>query len=145
MDLFENYIKQASKYLKEDEEDIEILDDVEEDTPVDDIPAEEDEGAGEEEVLELDLANPVCPSCGAKLVPVEAQIDTEDEDLGLEEDEADAINLLQGLGYIVYKPTEEGSEDGEPVDDDFPSTDDEDFNEDDETAEAEDDFVEDED
>lgn len=133
MDLFENYIKQASKYLKEDEEDIEILDDV---------PADEetgDEGA-EEEVLELDLANPVCPSCGAKLVPVEAQIDTEDEDLGLEEDEADAINLLQGLGYIVYKPTEEG----EPVDDDFPGSDDEDFNEDDETAE-EDDFVEDED
>lgn len=129
MDLFENYIKQASKYLKEDEEDIEILDDVEEDTPVDDVPADEETG-DEEEVLELDLANPVCPSCGAKLVPVEDQIDTEDEDLGLEEDEADAINLLQGLGYIVYKPTEEDAEDGEPVDD--------------ETAE-EDDFVEDED
>lgn len=142
MDLFENYIKQASKYLKEDEEDIEILDDVEEDAPVDDVPADEENSdeAGEEEVLELDLANPVCPSCGAKLVPVEDQIDTEDEDLGLEEDEADAINLLQGLGYIVYKPTEEG----EPVDDDFPGSDDEDFNEDDETAE-EDDFVEDED
>jgi len=135
MDLFENYIKQASKYLKEDEEDIEILDDVEEDAPVDDVPADEENSDedGEEEVLELDLANPVCPSCGAKLVPVEAQIDTEDEDLGLEEDEADAINLLQGLGYIVYKPTEEG----EPVDDDFAGTDDE-------TAE-EDDFVEDED
>ena len=135
MDLFENYIKQASKYLKEDEEDIEILDDVEEDAPVDDVPADEENSdeAGEEEVLELDLANPVCPSCGAKLVPVEAQIDTEDEDLGLEEDEADAINLLQGLGYIVYKPTEEGK----PVDDDFAGTDDE-------TAE-EDDFVEDED
>lgn len=134
MDLFENYIKQASKYLKEDEEDIEILDDVEEDAPVDDVPAEEnDEDAGEEEVLELDLANPVCPSCGAKLVPVEAQIDTEDEDLGLEEDEADAINLLQGLGYIVYKPTEEG----EPVDDDFAGEDDE--------ITEEDDFVEDED
>lgn len=132
MDLFENYIKQASKYLKEDEEDIEILDDVEEDAPVDDVPAEEnDEDAGEEEVLELDLANPVCPSCGAKLVPVEAQIDTEDEDLGLEEDEADAINLLQGLGYIVYKPTEEDAEEGEPVEDDF--------------AGEEDDFVEDED
>ena len=136
MDLFENYIKQASKYLKEDEEDIEILDDVEEDAPVDDVPADEENSDedGEEEVLELDLANPVCPSCGAKLVPVEDQIDTEDEDLGLEEDEADAINLLQGLGYIVYKPTEEG----EPVDDDFAGTDDE-------TAEEEDDFVEDED
>ena len=123
MDLFENYIKQASKYLKEDEEDIEILDDVEEDAPVDDVPADEETG-DEEEVLELDLANPVCPSCGAKLVPVEDQIDTEDEDLGLEEDEADAINLLQGLGYIVYKPTEEDAEDGEPVDDEMAEEDD---------------------
>ena len=136
MDLFENYIKQASKYLKEDEEDIESLDDFEEDTPVDEVPAEEDEGAGEEEALELDLANPVCPSCGAKLVPVSSGIDTDD----LDDEEADAINLLQELGYIVYKP-DEIAEEGECEEDDFADEDSEDFGETDE----EDDFTEDED
>ena len=81
------------------------------------------------------MANPVCPSCGAVLNPVNT-IDTEEEDEDgnpvFEDDEADAINLLQGLGYVVYKPTteeeeevEDDAEDGEEVEDDF--TDDEDF------------------
>ena len=128
--LFESYMKRASFYLNEDEE-------------FDDVPAETDdlEGAEGEEVLDLDLANPVCPSCGAILNPVNT-IDTEEEDEDgnpvFEDDEADAINLLQGLGYVVYKPTaeeevddeveddaEDDAEEGEEVEDDF--TDDEDF------------------
>jgi hypothetical protein len=62
----------------------------------------------------------------------------EDEDGNpiYEDDEADAINLLQGLGYVIYKPaTEEevvddadADEDADAeVDDDFAGEDDEDF------------------
>lgn len=102
MDLFENYIKQASKYLVEDEEDFET-DEIEEVEP--DETEEEgtpEEGVEEEEVLELDLSNPVCPSCGAKLAPVADDVDTDE----LDDDEANAIELLKGLGYVVYKPEE---------------------------------------
>ena len=136
--LFESYMKRASFYLNEDED-------------FDDVPAETDdleglEGVegeedveGEEEVLDLDLSNPVCPSCGAVLNPVNT-IDTEEEDEDgnpiYEDDEADAINLLQGLGYVIYKPaTDEevvddtdADEDADAeVDDDFAGEDDEDF------------------
>jgi hypothetical protein len=131
MDLYENYFKQARKYLVEDEdEELEDIEDVaDEEVPADeDVPAEGEEGG--EEALELDLSNPVCPACGAELAPVDEPIDTEDEDLGLEDDEAAAIDLLQGLGYVVYKP-EEDAENGEPVDDDFAGENGEDFNEDD--------------
>ena len=110
--LFESYTKRAAQYLNEDDEE---LDDV--------LPGDEDldgaedpEDGDDEEVLELDLANPVCPSCGAELIPVVGEIDTEETDEDgnpiYDEDEADAIDLLQGLGYIVYKPVEdEGDED----------------------------------
>ena len=118
--LFESYTKRAAQYLNEDDEE---LDDV--------LPGDEDldgaedpEGGDDEEVLELDLANPVCPSCGAELIPVGGEIDTEETDEDgnpiYDEDEADAIDLLQGLGYIVYKPVEdEGDEDieGDELDD----------------------------
>ena len=141
MDLYENYFKQASKYLAEAEDD-EELDEVPEDIDTEEpVDGDEDLEGAEDEVQELDMANPVCPSCGAQLIPV-GEIDTTEEDEDgnpvFEDDEADAINLLQGLGYVVYKPTaeeeveddeveddaEEGEE-GEEVEDDF--TDDEDF------------------
>ena len=70
------------------------------------------------------MANPVCPSCGAQLIPV-GEIDTTEEDEDgnpiYDEDEADAIDLLQGLGYVIYKPvTEEGGEElGDEGDEDF--------------------------
>lgn len=124
--LFESYTKQAAKFLVEDEEDL-----------VDEIPGEDDidvvtddtvEPGDEEEVLELDLANPVCPSCGAVLVPVGGEIDTDEEDEDgnpiYDEDEADAIDLLQGLGYVVYKPVEEDVEDDADLDDDDTTDDD---------------------
>ena len=135
--LFESYIKSASRYLTEDDEELEDVVDVDDAENVEDTDADTETGADEEEVLELDLANPVCPSCGASLVITDEPIDTEDEDLGLEDDEADAIQLLQGLGYIVYKPTEPTDED-ETLDDDAAI--------DDETLEdVDDDFTEDED
>lgn len=133
MDLYENYFKQAKKYLGEAEEDEELDDvpeDIETDEPVDGDVGEE---GAEDEVQELDMANPVCPSCGAQLIPV-GEIDTTEEDEDgnpiYDEEVADAIDLLQGMGFVLYKPAdEEGDEEG--VDDDFPGSDDEDFSDDD--------------
>lgn len=134
--LFESYIRNASRFLTEDDEELEDIVDTEE-TEVPDEEGGEEEG----EALELDLSNPVCPSCGATLIPV-GSIDTEEEDEDgnpvYDEDEADAINLLQGLGYVVYKPTD----DGEDVDDDFAGSDDDDFSDEedlDDTEEVEED------
>lgn len=137
--LFESYIKSASRYLTEDDEELEDVVDVDDTETVEDTDADTETGANEE-VLELDLANPVCPSCGASLVITDEEpIDTEDEDLGLEDDEADAIQLLQGLGYIVYKPTEPTEEDENDTIDDDAAIDDETFDD------VDDDFTEDED
>lgn len=124
MNLYESYLNSAKKYLVEDEEDLELTDvDTEEDTDIDD--AGEEDGA--EEPVELDMANPECPECGATLIPV-GEIDTTEEDEDgnplYDEDEANAIDLLQGLGYVIYKPVAE--EEGE-VDDDLAGEDDEDF------------------
>lgn len=114
MDLYENYLNRAKKYLVEDEEDLELTDvDTEEDTDIDDA-AEEDEVDVAEEPVELDMANPVCPECGSNLLPVgEIDITEEDEDGNpiYDEEEADAIDLLQGLGYVIYKPVAEEDED----------------------------------
>lgn len=127
MDLYENYFKQAKKYLGEAEELDEVPEDIETDEPVEGDVGEE---GTEDEVQELDMANPVCPSCGAQLIPV-GEIDTTEEDEDgnpiYDEDEADAIELLQGLGYVIYKPVA----DEDAVDDDFPGSDDEDFGDDD--------------
>ena len=129
MDLYESYLNRAKKYLVEDEEDLDLTDvDTEEDTDIDD--AADDTDAGEEdgadEPVELDMANPVCPECGATLIPV-GEIDTTEEDEDgnplYDDDEADAIDLLQGLGYVIYKPVA----DEDAVDDDFAGSDDEDF------------------
>lgn len=108
MNLYESYLNRAKKYLVEDEEDLELTDvDTEEDTDIDDVADDTDAGEedGAEEPVEL-LANPVCPECGATLIPV-GEIDTEEDEDGnplYDEDEANAINLLQGLGYVIYKP-----------------------------------------
>ena len=130
MDLYENYFKQAKKYLGEAEEDEELDEvptDIETDEPVEGDVGEE---GAEEEVQELDMANPVCPSCGAQLIPV-GEIDTTEEDEDgnpiYDEDEADAIELLQGLGYVIYKPVA----DEDAVDDDFAGSDDNDFGDED--------------
>lgn len=126
MNLYENYLNSAKKYLVEDEEDLELTDvDTEEDTDIDDdTDAGEEDGV--EEPVELDMTNPECPSCGTTLIPV-GEIDTTEEDEDgnplYDEDEANAIDLLQGLGYVIYKPVSE--EEGE-VDDDFAVEDDED-------------------
>ena len=128
MDLYESYLNRAKKYLVEDEEDLELTDvDTEEDTDIDDdddTDASEEDGA--EEPVELDMANPECPACGATLIPV-GEIDTTEEDEDgnplYDEDEANAIDLLQGLGYVIYKPVSEEDE----VDDDFAGEDDEDL------------------
>lgn len=120
MDLYENYLNRAKKYLVEDEEDLELTDvDTEEDTDIDDA-AEEDEVDVAEEPVELDMANPVCPECGSNLLPVgEIDITEEDEDGNpiYDEEEADAIDLLQGLGYVIYKPVAEEDEEDEDLDD----------------------------
>lgn len=119
MDLYENYLNRAKKYLVEDEEDLELTDvDTEEDTDIDDA-AEEDEVDVAEEPVELDMANPVCPECGSNLLPVgEIDITEEDEDGNpiYDEEEADAIDLLQGLGYVIYKPVAEEDEENEDLD-----------------------------
>ena len=129
MDLYESYLNRAKKYLVEDEEDLELTDvDTEEDTDIDDVADDTDAGEedGAEEPVELDMANPVCPECGATLIPV-GEIDTTEEDEDgnplYDDDEADAIDLLQGLGYVIYKPVA----DEDAVDDDFAGSDDEDF------------------
>jgi hypothetical protein len=129
MDLYENYLNNAKKYLVEAEEDLELTDvDTEEDTDIDDVADDTDAGEedGAEEPVELDMANPVCPECGATLIPV-GEIDTTEEDEDgnplYDDDEADAIDLLQGLGYVIYKPVT----DEDAVDDDFAGSDDEDF------------------
>lgn len=127
MDLYESYLNSAKKYLVEDEEDLELTDvDTEEDTDIDDdTDAGEEDGA--EEPVELDMANPECPACGATLIPV-GEIDTTEEDEDgnplYDEDEANAIDLLQGLGYVIYKPV---ADEEDEVDDDFSGEDDEDF------------------
>ena len=119
MDLYESYLNRAKKYLVEDEEDLELTDvDTEEDTDIDDA-AEEDEVDVAEEPVELDMANPVCPECGSNLLPVgEIDITEEDEDGNpiYDEEEADAIDLLQGLGYVIYKPVAEEDEEDEDLD-----------------------------
>lgn len=129
MDLYESYLNRAKKYLVEDEEDLELTDvDTEEDTDIDDVADDTDAGKedGAEEPVELDMSNPVCPECGATLIPV-GEIDTTEEDEDgnplYDDEEADAIDLLQGLGYVIYKPVT----DEDAVDDDFPGSDDEDF------------------
>lgn len=129
MDLYESYLNRAKKYLVEDEEDLELTDvDTEEDTDIDDVADDTDAGEedGAEEPVELDMANPVCPECGATLIPV-GEIDTTEEDEDgnplYDDDEADAIDLLQGRGYVIYKPVA----DEDAVDDDFAGSDDEDF------------------
>lgn len=129
MDLYESYLNRAKKYLVEDEEDLELTDvDTEEDTDIDDVADDTDAGEedGAEEPVELDMANPVCPECGATLIPV-GEIDTTEEDEDgnplYDDDEVDAINLLQGRGYVIYKPVADEDE----VDDDFAGEDDEDF------------------
>ena len=144
MDLYESYLNRAKKYLVEDEEDLDLTDvDTEEDTDIDDVADDTDAGEedGADEPVELDMANPVCPECGATLIPV-GEIDTSEEDEDgnplYDDDEADAIDLLQGLGYVIYKPVA----DEDAVDDDFPGSDDEDFGDeedlDDEETEDED-------
>lgn len=133
MDLYESYLNRAKKYLVEDEEDLELTDvDTEEDTDIDDIADDTDAGEedGADEPVELDMANPECPSCGATLIPV-GEIDTTEEDEDgnplYDDDEVDAINLLQGRGYVIYKPV--ADEEGEEgyVDDDLDGEDDDDF------------------
>ncbi len=130
MDLYESYLNRAKKYLVEDEEDLELTDvDTEEDTDIDDVADDTDAGEEDsaEEPVELDMANPVCPECGATLIPV-GEIDTTEEDEDgnplYDDDEVDAINLLQGLGYVIYKPV---AEEEDEVDDDLAGEDDEDF------------------
>lgn len=129
MNLYESYLNSAKKYLVEDEEDLELTDvDTEEDTDIDDVADDTDAGEedGAEEPVELDMANPVCPECGATLIPV-GEIDTTEEDEDgnplYDDDEVDAINLLQGRGYVIYKSVADEDE----VDDDFAGEDDEDF------------------
>lgn len=130
MDLYENYFNSAKKYLTEaEDEDLDLTDvPTEEDADLDDIPEDGDvEEGGDEEVLELDLSNPVCPSCGATLIPV-GEIDTTEEDEDgnplYDEDEADAIELLQGLGYVIYKPATDVDADEEGVEDELPEDED---------------------
>ena len=128
MNLYENYFNSAKKYLTEaEDEDLELTDvPTDEDADLDDIPEDGDEEGAEDEVQELDMANPVCPSCGAQLIPVGAIDTTEEDEDGnplYDDEEADAIDLLQGLGYVIYKPVA----DEDAVDDDFPGSDDEDF------------------
>ena len=140
MDLYENYFKQASKYLAEAEDD-EELDEVPEDIETDEpVEGDEDTEGAEDEVQELDMANPVCPSCGAQLIPV-GEIDTTEEDEDgnpiYDDDVADAIELLQGMGFVLYKPAEDTDVPVEGDEGDTEDFGDEDFD-DDEIPEDED-------
>ena len=117
--LFESYTKQAAMYINED--DMEDLTDTSVDsTAVDSTAVDADEDGTEtdkEEVLDLDLANPVCPSCGATLNPIAPEIEPDEEDDEMEDGEADAIELLQSLGYVIYKPADDEEFDDEEFDD----------------------------
>ena len=69
--------------------------------------------ADDDETFDLDLSNPVCPCCGARLNIIDAVPDTEDFDTkeGDEDADIDGISdLLDGEG-----PTEEPETEGEDI------------------------------
>ena len=69
--------------------------------------------ADDDETFDLDLSNPVCPCCGARLNIVDAVPDTEDFDPKDSDEEADIdgiSDLLDGEG-----PTEEPETEGEDI------------------------------
>ena len=69
--------------------------------------------ADDDETFDLDLSNPVCPCCGARLNIVDAVPDTEDFDTKDSDEDADIdgiSDLLDGEG-----PTEEPETEGEDI------------------------------